>query len=82
MIRKTYIKRRKYCYILSFILLFNFISIILLPNISINVKNNEKLIDDQNSLIQTSSSSLPNRHYFKYYKVIIIDHSKVSGTGS
>ncbi|MFX1467454.1 MAG: DUF2341 domain-containing protein, partial [Promethearchaeota archaeon] len=82
MIRKRYIKRRKYCSIIFFILIFNILSIILLPNINLNVKNDEKLIDDQNSLIQTSSSNLPNRHYFKYYKVIIIDHSKVSGTGS
>ncbi|MFX1464774.1 MAG: DUF2341 domain-containing protein, partial [Promethearchaeota archaeon] len=82
MIRKTYIKRRKNCYIILFILIFNILSIILLPNININVKNDEKLIDDENSLIQPSTSNLPDRHYFKYYKVIIIDHSKVSGTGS
>ncbi|MFX0052834.1 MAG: DUF2341 domain-containing protein [Candidatus Hermodarchaeota archaeon] len=82
MIGKTYIKRRKYCYILSFILLFNFISIILLPSISINVKNDEKLIDDQNSLIQMASSGPPNKDFFKYYKVITIKSSLVSGTGS
>ncbi|MFX0209631.1 MAG: DUF2341 domain-containing protein, partial [Candidatus Hodarchaeota archaeon] len=82
MIRKTYLKRRKYCYILSFIFLFNFISIILIPNISINLKNDEKLIDDQNSLIQMALSGPPNKDYFKYYKEIKINHTLVSGTGS
>ncbi|MDX1799197.1 MAG: hypothetical protein R3255_11155, partial [Candidatus Lokiarchaeia archaeon] len=46
------------------------------------MKNYEKVTDDPNSLIYTSSSGPPNKHFFQYYKTITIDHNQVSGTGS
>jgi hypothetical protein len=82
MIEKRETKRRKYFYFIFFILTFNIISIFLFPDISFNVKNYEKVTDDPNSLLQTSSSGPPNKRFFQYYKEIIIDHNQVSGTGS
>ncbi|MFX1291924.1 MAG: DUF2341 domain-containing protein [Promethearchaeota archaeon] len=82
MIRKRYYKRKKYCYLVFFFFIINLISIVFLPIGAIKENDYENSLGSPKSLIQTSSSSLPNRHYFKYYKVIIIDHSKVSGTGS
>ncbi|MFX0008188.1 MAG: DUF2341 domain-containing protein [Candidatus Hermodarchaeota archaeon] len=81
MVGKSYIKKRNYCYILSFIFFFNIFTIIFIQNISINVKNNERLIDDLNSKIQISSSDPPNKHFFDYYKTITIDHNQVNGMG-
>jgi hypothetical protein len=46
------------------------------------VKNNEKITDDPNSLLQTSSSGPPNKNFFQFYKIITIDHNQVSGTWS
>ncbi|MFX1529035.1 MAG: DUF2341 domain-containing protein [Promethearchaeota archaeon] len=82
MIRKRYHKRSKFCYLVFFILIFNIISIFFLPISDIKELNYENSMDSPESLIQSSSSSLPNKHYFKYYKVISIDHTKVSGTSS
>ncbi|MHA2282401.1 MAG: DUF2341 domain-containing protein [Promethearchaeota archaeon] len=38
-------------------------------------------MDDPNSLIHTSSSGPLNKHFFKYYKTITIDHNQVKGPG-
>ena len=81
-IGKRYAYHKKKCYFVFFILIFSIVSIILPPNGGINVKHYENLMDDSNSVIQMSSSGPPNNHYFKYYKVITIDHNKVVGTGS
>ncbi|MFX1431593.1 MAG: DUF2341 domain-containing protein, partial [Promethearchaeota archaeon] len=78
---KRFIKRRKYCYILLYFFIFDVISIILLPNITLNVRNDEKLIEDPKSLIYTSSIGPPNKHFFQYYKTITINHNQVNGTG-
>jgi hypothetical protein len=63
-----------------FFLIFNIISIVFLPISDINEIKDENYMESPESLIQTSSGSLPNKHYFNYYKVITIDHTKVSGT--
>ncbi|MFX0167640.1 MAG: DUF2341 domain-containing protein [Promethearchaeota archaeon] len=39
-------------------------------------------MDDTKSFIQMSSSGPPNKHFFKYFKIITINHDMVSGTGS
>ncbi len=38
-------------------------------------------MNDTRSLIHTSSSLPLNKHFFKYYKTITIDHNQVKGTG-
>ncbi|MFW9782570.1 MAG: DUF2341 domain-containing protein, partial [Candidatus Heimdallarchaeota archaeon] len=78
---KRYIKRRKYCYVIFFIIIINIISIIFLSNISINKINSKNLVNDTESLIHTSSSGPPTKHFFRYYKTITIDHNQVNGTG-
>ncbi|MFW9773597.1 MAG: DUF2341 domain-containing protein, partial [Candidatus Thorarchaeota archaeon] len=62
--------------------IFNLISIVSLPVSDIKEIEYEKSNDSPESLIHTTSSSLSNKNYFNYYKVITIDHNKVSGTGS
>ncbi|MFX0167012.1 MAG: DUF2341 domain-containing protein, partial [Candidatus Hodarchaeota archaeon] len=37
-------------------------------------------MDDSKTLVHTSSSGPPNKHFFKYYKTITIDHNRVNGT--
>ncbi|MFX1431269.1 MAG: hypothetical protein ACFFCY_13980, partial [Promethearchaeota archaeon] len=64
--RKRSIKRRNNCYLIFFILTFNIISIVFFPGINFNVKNNDNLMDDPNSLIHTSSSGPPDNHFFQY----------------
>ncbi|MHA2282406.1 MAG: DUF2341 domain-containing protein [Promethearchaeota archaeon] len=78
MIGRKYFNKKKKCYFVFFILLVNIISIILLPNVSINTKNYENLNDDLDSRINLSNNP-PNNNQFNYYKEIIIDRSKVSG---
>jgi len=76
---KRYFEHKKKFYFVFFILIFNIISIIFIPNSGTNVKNSENLIDNTKSLIKISSGNPPNAHYFKYYKEIIIDHTMVDG---
>jgi tetratricopeptide (TPR) repeat protein len=81
MIRKRYYKRKNHCYLVFFIFIINLISIVFLPIGTITENYYENSLGNPKFLIQTSSSSLPNKHYFKYYKEIIIDHNQVNGTG-
>jgi hypothetical protein len=81
-IKKRYNKRKNFSYLVFFILIINLISIVFLPVSDIKENNYENSMDSPESLIQTSSSSLSNKDYFNYYKVITIDHTKVSGTSS
>ncbi|MFX0166726.1 MAG: DUF2341 domain-containing protein [Candidatus Hodarchaeota archaeon] len=87
MTENLYFKRKKKRILLiSFIFIFNLISIIFLPSSVIIIKDIKKsfdnVIDDNTFFIQTSSGGPPNRAYFKYYKVITIDNAKVSGSGN
>ncbi|MHA2394450.1 MAG: DUF2341 domain-containing protein [Promethearchaeota archaeon] len=81
-IEKIYDKKRKYFFYIFFFLLFNIISIIFLSNSGFDARHSENLTDDPNSLLPIASNGLPNEHFFRYYKVITIDHTMVSGTGS
>ena len=79
-------KKNKHFLLIFFILFFNLISLMFSPSNFINsieeFKNFDNSIDDITSFIQSSSNSPPNREYFEFYKVITIDHTKVSGSGS
>ncbi|MFX1233180.1 MAG: DUF2341 domain-containing protein [Promethearchaeota archaeon] len=81
MIRKRYYKRNKQCYLVFFIFIVNLLTIVLLPIGAIKENDYENSLGIPKSLIQTSSSTLPNKHYFKYYKEILIDHNQVNGMG-
>ncbi|MFW9784910.1 MAG: DUF2341 domain-containing protein, partial [Candidatus Heimdallarchaeota archaeon] len=81
MTRKRDNVRKKSSYLLFFILIFNLISIVSLPVSDIKEIEYEKSNDSPESLIQTSSSDPPNKHFFQCYKTITIDHKQVSGTG-
>ncbi|MFW9829758.1 MAG: DUF2341 domain-containing protein [Candidatus Thorarchaeota archaeon] len=77
---KSFSNRRKSSYFILFILIFNIISIFLFSELNINIKNYGELMHDPDLVIHSSSSGPPNRHFFKYYKTITIDHNQVSGT--
>ena len=82
MIRRKNLHRKKYSILILFILTCNIVAIIFLPHNNLGLKNSENVVDDPNSLIQMSSIGPLNKHFFKYYKVITINHSSVSGTES
>jgi len=79
--RKRHSKSKAKCYLVFLILTINICSILLFSNISINKINSKNLMTDTKTLIYTSSSLPPNKHFFKYYKTITIDHNQVNGTG-
>ncbi|MFW9895740.1 MAG: DUF2341 domain-containing protein, partial [Candidatus Thorarchaeota archaeon] len=81
-IEKIFSKLKKYFFLTFFILMFNLISINFLSVYVIKESSYENSIKNPKSLVQSSSSSLPNKNYFKYYKSINIDHNMVYGTGS
>ncbi|MFX1457533.1 MAG: DUF2341 domain-containing protein, partial [Promethearchaeota archaeon] len=81
-IEKKFSKQKKYFFLAFFILMFNLISINFLSVYVIKESSYENSIKNPKSLVQSSSSSLPNKNYFKYYKSINIDHNMVYGTGS
>ncbi|MFW9784580.1 MAG: hypothetical protein ACFFFB_20030, partial [Candidatus Heimdallarchaeota archaeon] len=74
---KRFSKKKKNFYIIFFILIFNLISITLLPEGKFYANKQDPI-----SSIHTSSNGPPNKHFFNYYKVITINHSLVSGVGS
>jgi len=80
MIKKINFKKKKKFFCIFFILIFNLISISFVPNFK--TKNFDNLKEDATSFIQSSSSGPPDKHFFQYYKVITIDHTKVAGSNN
>ncbi|MFW9880345.1 MAG: DUF2341 domain-containing protein, partial [Candidatus Thorarchaeota archaeon] len=80
--KKTKTKLRILLILISFLIIPTIINspLFLNSNEGIYSKNQEEEIIDKSTL-SVSSTSLPNAEYFSYYKVITIDHNKVSGTG-
>ena len=82
MVKIVYFKRKIYFFCISIILIINILSISFIPNQKINNLDHPNNDNDSDSQIQLSSNGPTNKHFFKYYKGIRIDHNKVSGTGS
>jgi hypothetical protein len=86
MIEKYYSKRGNKLFLVSFIfLIFSLILIVFIP-ISFEISDKYKKFDyaneDKTFIVQTSSSNPPNITFYKYYKIININHEKVFGFGS
>ncbi|MFW9772985.1 MAG: DUF2341 domain-containing protein, partial [Candidatus Thorarchaeota archaeon] len=64
------------------ILALNILSIIQFPSTFIKTNKTNNFIEDELPFIPTSSSGPPNNNHFKYYKDIIINHTKVSGSSN
>ncbi|MFW9897456.1 MAG: DUF2341 domain-containing protein, partial [Candidatus Thorarchaeota archaeon] len=80
MIGKRNIKKKIYFLCTLLILIFNLFSSILLSGSVIREDRNENLKADLGSQLNFSSNNPPSKNDFDYYKEIIIDHSKVSGS--
>ncbi|MFX1455670.1 MAG: DUF2341 domain-containing protein [Promethearchaeota archaeon] len=80
MIGKRNIKKRRYFLCILLIFIFNLFSIILLSGGSIREDGYGNLNADLDSQLNISSNNPPSKNEFNYYKEIIIDHSKVSGS--
>ena len=78
--KKKYFKKIIYTFLIFIIFFLNLISIIHIPSFFIKTNSISKSIYNITSFIPTSSNGPLNKEYFKYYKEITIDHTKVSGT--
>ncbi|MFW9950626.1 MAG: DUF2341 domain-containing protein, partial [Candidatus Thorarchaeota archaeon] len=79
-------RKRKYfkkiiSVLICVIFILYLIPIIHIPYFFVKTNDIDKSIDDITPFIQSSSDPL-NQYYFKFYKEIVIDHTKVSGTSS
>jgi len=73
--------KKKTCVILIIVIFtLNLFSIIQFPSNFIKTDKSHDSIEKWLPFIHTSSTGPPNCNYFKYYKEITINHSKVSGS--
>ncbi|MFX1324039.1 MAG: DUF2341 domain-containing protein [Promethearchaeota archaeon] len=76
--KRKYFKKIISAFLIYIIFILYLISIIHIPYLLVKTNDMDESIDDMTPFIQSSSDPL-NQYYFKFYKEIVIDHTKVSG---